>query len=192
MMCAVFVSSFSCVIRWRLGVSFSLSSRPSSCLPVSGSVSCLFFADCSLIRFILSVRRRLVSPSCLAVRFLVLFVVPRCLALFGSLFPVSCYSFRSGVSPRQSVFSFRSAARFDGSWDGSCHPSHSFLFSSLCLARLCLMAMGTAVACHLRLRLSYLVAACFFFSAVIRHRGVRVGWRKWACRSTIRDTSRFR
>lgn len=33
--CAVFVSSFSCVIRWRLVVSFSFSSRPSSRLPVS-------------------------------------------------------------------------------------------------------------------------------------------------------------
>lgn len=81
MWCAVFVSSFSCVIRWRLVVSFSFSSRPSSRLPVScgrlvsilcGSLAHPFYLiGSSASRFSLIaclVRRSLMSCLCVSSR----------------------------------------------------------------------------------------------------------------------------
>lgn len=111
--CAVFVSSFSCVIRWRLVVLFSFSSRPSVSLARLVWRLVLFFATRLLIRFISSICRCLVVPSRLAVRLLFLRPAHR--------FSVSCLA-RLIVSHRlarrlvkQSVFSFRLAACFDGS-----------------------------------------------------------------------------
>lgn len=111
--CAVFVSSFSCVIRWRLVVLFSFSSRPSVSLARLVWRLVLFFATRLLIRFISSICRCLVIPSRLAVRLLFLRPAHR--------FSVSCLA-KLIVSHRlarrlvkQSVFSFRLAACFDGS-----------------------------------------------------------------------------
>lgn len=63
-----------------------------------------------------SIRRRLVASSRQEVRFPVLFIVPRCFALPGSSFLVSCS--RLVRSSRQAVriLSFRLAARLGGSW----------------------------------------------------------------------------
>lgn len=113
---AVFVSSFSCVIRWRRGGSFFLSSRPSS--RSSRLVWRLVSILCGspVVSSGSSIRRRLVASSRPAVRFPVLFIVPRCFVLPGSLFLVSCS--RLVRSSRQAVriLSFRPAARFGGSW----------------------------------------------------------------------------
>lgn len=76
--CAVFVSSFSCVIRWRQGGSFSFSSRPSSRCSVSRG------------RLVLILCWSLVNPF-----YLVDLPVSRCsVSLSGpSLVPSSCSSF---------------------------------------------------------------------------------------------------
>ena len=104
--CAVFVSSFSCVICWRRSVSFSISSRPSSRLPVSWGVSCLFFAVRQPSRLVHQFVRRFAAPSRPAARLvLASFIIPRCFALFGS----SC---SSRPSSRRSVSSSSSYFRF--------------------------------------------------------------------------------
>lgn len=124
MLCAVFVSSFSCDVPWRRVVSFSLSSRHSSRRLVSWGVSWLFFAARSSARFAHQFAWRLAassriahrSPSCLMSRLSVSLVVLRCFALPGSSFLVSCS--RLVCSSRQAVriLSFCLAARLGGSW----------------------------------------------------------------------------
>lgn len=87
-------------------------------LPVSCGVSSLFFAFAVRLSSRLAhqfVRRSVVS-SRPAVRFPVLFIVPRCFALPGSSFLVSCS--RLVCSSRQAVriLSFRLADRLGGLW----------------------------------------------------------------------------
>lgn len=69
-----------------------------------------------VVSFGSSIRWRLVVSSRPAGRFLVLFIVPRCFALLGSSFLVSCS--RLVRSSRQAVriLLFRLAARLGGSW----------------------------------------------------------------------------
>lgn len=96
-----------------------------ACLVLCG-VLCLFFAACSLIRFISSVRWRLVTPSRPAAR--------SRLVCYSSVFrlvrfissPSRPISSCSCVLPEQSVFSFRLGV----SWGGSCSCVLFFLFSA--------------------------------------------------------------
>lgn len=132
--CAVFVSSFSCVVCWwleRIVFPYLLRSSvrlvPLLVLPVSCGVSWLFFF-CDL-PFVSS------GGSSLVVRLARRSLVP-CLGV--SSCPVSWLS-ASSVASRQAIriLSFRSAARFSGSWGGSyplCLSSRSFsvLVSSVC------------------------------------------------------------
>lgn len=103
--CAVFVSSFSCVIRWRLVVSFSFSSCPSSRLPVSCGRLVVILCGSLLVPFLFinsSASRLAVSPSGSFSSF-VLFIISRCLVLpglsFSSRLPVLSSSPCSLVLP---------------------------------------------------------------------------------------------
>lgn len=174
--CAVFVSSFSCVIRWRLVVSFSFSSRPSSRLPVSCGRLVSILCGSLIYPFHLvdlsASRRsvlRLVFSSRSAVRLLRL-------VLSVSL-GVSSSSPCSFVSSGRLVSTARRAGRV----------LRLVLFFSHCICPLCLMTVGTAAA-----RLSHLVAACSRPYCLQSWNSIwRWRWRKWACRSTIRRNAPF-
>lgn len=148
--CAVFVSSFSCVIRWRLVVSFSFSSRPSSRLPVSCGRLVSILCGSLIYPFHLvdlsASRRsvlRLVFSSRSAVRLLRL-VLSVSLGVSSS----SPYSF---VSSGRLVSTARRAGRV-------LSVSRLILFCSRIISLVRLMTMGTGggSSCYC------LVAVCFF------------------------------
>ena len=144
--CAVFVSSFSSlaslvsvrlrsfpfVVRWRRGVSFFLAARPSSRLPVSWGVSCLFFAA----RLSSRLARQFAGGS---LRCLVRQSVSRCSFRLSFLGVLSCparlarsvFSSRPGVSSSSPYSRSARAVRLGGSYGGSCSPSRYFMFLSL-------------------------------------------------------------
>lgn len=200
MLCAVFVSSFSCDVLWRFGVSPSLSSRSSSRLPVSCGRLVAVLSICPSSRLAHQFVRRLVKQFVLvSLGRLAHRLVGRLVLRSGS---PSCSSFL-GVSPcpahrfpsrplvssarlvKQSAFSrfvwrLVLAARVL-----SLSPVSSFLFS-VSSRSFRLMAMGTGCG----LSCPCLVAACLISCLP----SVIMGawrWRKWACRSTIRETRRF-
>ena len=162
--CAPFLPArflVSSVDGGSVSFSFTRYARPfvsslSSRFPVSWSVSCLFFAACLSSCLARQFARRFVVSSRPAVRFPVLFIVPRC--FFGvspcparrspSRVPVSL-----GCIVKQSVFS-RFVRRLVGRFVSSLSPPVS-LFPVLVSSRsLRFMSMMAAA------RLSYLVAAC--------------------------------
>ena len=110
----------SAVVRGRLRSPALASVRlvPLLVLSVSCGVSSLFFAFAVRLSSRLAHQfvRRFVVSSRPAVRFPVLFIVPRCFALPGSSFLVSCS--RLVCSSRQAVriLSFRLADRLGGLW----------------------------------------------------------------------------
>lgn len=197
--CAVFVSSFSCVIRWQQGRSFSLirfarlrSSRLSSRLFVSYGVSCLFFAVRFSSRFCSSIRQHLASH--LARRSVFLSLIA-CLVR-RSLMSCLCVSSRRRlVVPvslarlvKQSVFSrfagrFVSTARRAGR---ALSVSRLILFCSRIISLVAFHGHGDGQRLVLPLpRDSVPFPRC---------PSVIVGawrWRKWACRSTIRRDAPF-
>lgn len=150
--CAVFVSSFSCVIRWRANrfpfVSSPVSlarlvwaSRGYSLRFARLSVSSRRFANISAIRFSFRILVSLCGP------FLVSFIVSLARLV------------------KQSVFSlFAWAAHLGGSWGESCHLC-LVLFCSQIIRSLRLMAMATAA------RLALALWLCVSFPVAIRHRG---------------------
>ena len=174
--CAVFVSSFSCVICWRRGVSFSLTryARPfvSSLFspprlvgrlvailcgsPVVSSCSSIRPASRQAIRsrFARASRSSARRASRPAVRFPVLFIVPRCFALPGSSVPRLVFPSRSGVSSSSPYSIVSPGGSSLVSWY---RVVFSVSFSSVLVSShsLRLMAVGMAAA-----RLSHLVAAC--------------------------------
>ena len=157
--CAVFVSSFSCDVLWRFGVSPSLSSRSSSRLPVSCGRLVAVLSICPSSR----IAHR--SSSRPAVRFPVLFIVPRCFALSGLSFPVS-----SALLVKQSAFSrFVWRLVVSGRGVGSC--SCVSFFSFLVVYR-SLRLMAMAAARHLWSRFARLVVACFFLYCHLSSWGV--------------------
>lgn len=180
MLCAVFVSSFSCDVPWRRVVSFSLSSRPSSRRLVSWGVSWLFFAVRPSSRLAHQCVRRLVkqfvlvslgrlarrlvgrlvrrsgSPSCLSFLGVSPCSVHRSLSRPSSCLPVSSSSPHSLVSP-------------GGSWGVSC---------SLSVSRLILSVLGliSLISSHdhgdgLRLVLPLPRGCVPYFLFAIRHHG---------------------
>lgn len=152
--CAVFVSLFSYVIRWRLVVSFSFSSRPSSRLSVLWGVSYIYSLRLASrpVLLINSIRqrlvRRLIIPSRLAVRLLRL-------VLFVSFWRLV----------KQPVFSFR----LGGSWGGAGSPSHSF-FVLVLFVRCVSWLWGWAA-----VRFFHTSWWWAFSLLFLRHRGVAVG-----------------
>ena len=110
-------SAFVCV-RLRSSSLVSVRLVPLLVLSVSCGVSSLFFAFAVRLSSRLAHQfvRRFVVSSRPAVRFPVLFIVPRCFALPGSSFLVSCS--RLVCSSRQAVriLSFRLADRLGGLW----------------------------------------------------------------------------
>ena len=174
--CAVFVSSFSCVIPWRLVVSFSFSSRPSFRLPVSCGRLVSILCGSLIYPFHLvdlSASRRSVLRLVFSSRFAV-----RLLRLVLSVsFGVSSSSPCSFVSSGRLVSTARRAGRV----------LRLVLFFFHCICPLCLMTVGTAAA-----RLSHLVAACSRSYCLQSWNSIwRWRWRKWACRSTIRRNAPF-
>lgn len=145
--CTVFVSSFSCDVLWRFGVSPSLSSRSSSRLPVSCGrlVAILSICPSSRIAYRSSSRPAVRSP--------VLFIVPRCFALLGSSFPVSSLVL-SACLVKQFVFS-RFARRLVSRLVVSGRVLRFVLFCSHLICPLRLVVVMTAAARH-----SHIMAAC--------------------------------
>ena len=201
-MCTVFVSSFSCVIRWRWGVSFSLthSVRLVFCLACSSrgasrryslrlvSRPVLLVNSLASRRPFCSAVRYLVSSSGLSFRLarrssvfrLVRFISPRLVFRFSS---------RRGVSSSSSYFRF--ARRFvSAARRASRVLSVSRLVLSCSHPSISLVAShghGGRVACW---SCPCLVAACLFpCFHPSSWRGVAMAG--WACRLTIRGARRF-
>lgn len=192
MLCAVFVSSFSCDVPWRRVVSFSLSSRHSSRRLVSWGVSWLFFAARSSARFAHQFAWRLAassriahrSPSCLMSRLSVSLVVLRCFALPGSSFLVSCS--RLVCSSRQAVriLSFRSAAR--GAFRVFSVPTQYLVISCSCFISLVAFHGHDGGGSSFSSRCGVFPSRC----PVVGSDWAMMGT-GWVCRLTIRGTRRF-
>lgn len=156
MLCAVFVSSFSCDVPWRRVVSFSFSSRSSSRLArLVGRLVAILCGSSAVpsrssirpasrqavrSRFARASRSSARRASRPAVRFPVLFIVP-------CLVPRLAWASRQAVR----ILSFCLAARLGGSW---CRVVFSVSFFSVLVVYRSLRLMAMAAA-----RLSHLVAA---------------------------------